>query len=146
MGSENVVQKLDRMEAAQCTVPGLCENLEGASLRRSWTDPEAVRGGTLLLTIQSANESSVVVRATYNEAGTTPVDMPIFIVLEDEQVRLPCVQSLDGVSRLFNCAGPLGSNITLKFTASAPNTVVLAEPLTTSVTYTCKSVSSYTSC
>lgn len=137
-GSKNVVDKLDRLEEAQCTVPGLCDNLEGASLRRSWTDPAAVQGGTLALTVQSVNESSVVVRAVYSEGGTTPVDMPIFIVLEDQDVHLPCVQSLDGVARLFTCVGPLASNITLKFTATAPNTIVLAEPLATSVTYTCE--------
>lgn len=138
-GSKNVVDKLDRLEEAQCTVPGLCDNLGGALLRRSWTDPAAVQGGTLALTVQSVNESSIVVRGVYSEGGITPVDMPIFIVLEDQDVRLPCVPSLDGVARLLTCVGPLASNITLKWTTTAPNTVVLAEPLATSVTYTCES-------
>lgn len=217
MGSENVVEKLDKLVDAQCTVPGLCDNLQGATLRRSWTDPAAVQSGTLNLTVVSANESSLVVRAVYKEGGEkqvrsadgrlcmmqgagcapfslgnsysrshsslgvvlqTPqcchasvwaarpqqgpsackqydltqtsvlnppplalqVDMPIFVVLEDQRVRVPCVQSLDGPSvgsRLFTCAGPLESNISLSFTATAPNTIDPAKPVTTSVTYTC---------
>jgi hypothetical protein len=127
------------VEEAQCQIPGLCSRLEDATLRRGWTDPLAVQNGTLTLIVDSANATSVAVRAVYNQEGSGPVDMPIFIVLEDERARLSCTQTLDGVARALTCLGPLAGSITLQFTAMAPNTVALAKPLIAAVTYTCKS-------
>lgn len=128
---------MQKVEEAQCRIPGLCDKLEGATLRRSWTDPAAVQAGTLELAVQSANATQVVVRAVYKERGT-PIEIPIFIVLEDQEADVSCVQSLNGVARLLTCTGPLAMSVSMLFSASAPNLIAVESPLSAAVTFTCK--------